>query len=73
MFRRLWGHLRPRCLTDTTPVAEHPALLMMQDTENRLDRMLAMVPHLRYDLEPRESGNTLRDLTAGTYGEANNE
>lgn len=72
MLARLRARLCPRCLRAAAgPVAEHPTLLLMQRTERRLDRLLAMTTELlgREEVDARRSGNWARDLVSGVYGD----
>lgn len=68
MIRWLRGRLCPRCLEDTESVETHPAITSMQRSGRRLDHLLRVIREFDTELEARPSGNTLRDLAAGTYG-----
>lgn len=64
MMKRFMRHLCPRCLDDDVPVSEHPAVKSLEESGDRIDRMLDA---LRYDLRKDESGHAAADMLGGRY------
>lgn len=69
MIRRACKRARLCRDDDRIPVAEHPALRLMQTTERRLDHLLELVARMRYETDAEPSGNWSRDLLSGSYEE----